>query len=466
MSAQIQVRLDSPTAWAGDVVRGKVFVYSPSRPVEYNDLYVEFHGKEDNWWQEIGFQGNYETGGDTMRDDYRVWSYTNDIIKARLPLVQPGPGVLKPGSYEFPFSFATPRGLPGSMTFHSMDARGFVEYSVRAKAEQSGFLSSGIRASAPLRVLQRVPRPPAPLRAQTAAELTSGCCCFKASEGAVAMRLEAAADLHCPGRSRGVTFSAMIENRARSASITSVEASLVKVVAFQTNRGNPGFRDTAVLARTKLRLPPAPGGRPAVAPGTSAAFRNVTLPLRPDADPSVDGQLVKVWYELRLEAGADGGMFMSRPTLSPKIVLCLDPAAAAPAAPAPPAASKPAPAKPAPPAPPKLAPAPVAPPAGGDAEADGPAWDLPPDWRPQKYEESAYALSLDHSDSARRVTMPEIEALAAAALADDADAYAAIPSAPPAPEDDEGAIAELDVAPAPAAGGAGGGGLPHGAGWL
>lgn len=41
-------------------------------------------------------------------------------------------------SFEFPFAFATPRGLPGSMTIDTMDAKGHVQYKVKARLAQVG----------------------------------------------------------------------------------------------------------------------------------------------------------------------------------------------------------------------------------------------------------------------------------------------------------------------------------------
>ena len=59
--------------------------------------------------------------------------------QVRLPLSQ-GPGTLPLGSFEFPFSFALPRGLPGSTRIDNIDARGRIEYRVTARLAQSGLL--------------------------------------------------------------------------------------------------------------------------------------------------------------------------------------------------------------------------------------------------------------------------------------------------------------------------------------
>jgi hypothetical protein len=59
-------------------------------------------------------------------------------------------------------------------------------------------------------VLQPAPRPPAPLRKQVTSELTSGCCCFKSSQGSVVLKLDAAQDVYCLGKSGRVTFNAMV----------------------------------------------------------------------------------------------------------------------------------------------------------------------------------------------------------------------------------------------------------------
>lgn len=66
------------------------------------------------------------------------------------------------------------------------------------------------KSSANLTVLQRAPRAPRPLREQKDIELTSGCCCFKSSEGAVQLRVEAPADVYYLGASRAVNFTAWV----------------------------------------------------------------------------------------------------------------------------------------------------------------------------------------------------------------------------------------------------------------
>ena len=47
----------------------------------------QFYGEEYNWWQEMyGMQaGGYDmdTTGSAMRDDYRVYSYSQTIVQVR-----------------------------------------------------------------------------------------------------------------------------------------------------------------------------------------------------------------------------------------------------------------------------------------------------------------------------------------------------------------------------------------------
>ncbi|KIZ04440.1 hypothetical protein MNEG_3519 [Monoraphidium neglectum] len=89
----------------------------------------------------------------TDRDDYRVHSYTGDVIKVRLPLVPAGSGTLGLGSYEFPFAVALPQELPGSAAYESgADARCFIEYKVKAVVDQKlpGLESPRANTCAPL----------------------------------------------------------------------------------------------------------------------------------------------------------------------------------------------------------------------------------------------------------------------------------------------------------------------------
>lgn len=66
--------------------------------------------------------------------------HTNQLkiyIQVRLPLTQ-GPGTLPLGSFEFPFAFALPRNLPGSMKIDTMDARGHIAYTLKARCKEVG----------------------------------------------------------------------------------------------------------------------------------------------------------------------------------------------------------------------------------------------------------------------------------------------------------------------------------------
>jgi hypothetical protein len=49
----MQVALERAVVFAGDVVRGKVYVHNATCDIDYNELYVEFSGEEYNWWQEV-----------------------------------------------------------------------------------------------------------------------------------------------------------------------------------------------------------------------------------------------------------------------------------------------------------------------------------------------------------------------------------------------------------------------------
>ena len=406
---------------------------------------------------------------------------SNNTQQARLPLSQ-GPGSLPLGSFEFPFAFALPRALPGSMEINNRDARGHVQYKVTARLQQSGLLAMGFKAAADLRVLQRLARPPAPLRAAAASELTSGCCCLKTSEGRVLLRLDAPTDSYCGGRGRGVAFAARVENRANAASVTRAEASLVKVTTFYDRSGHVGHVETEPVSKLQLPLPynsAATGGRAALPPGGAAAFGDCLVPLPPRADPCVDGRLVKVHYELRLEAGADG-FLMSTPLLRAPLRVSWDPAAArAPSAAAAaagggkaaPGGGKAPPAAPAPGFSPLLAEqqgAPAAPPP------------LPDGWsKPQVGAPAAFAIDGGGEGggggggSVRVVSQQELDAIAAAIAAADAEAAAAAAAEPSAPPLDGGGEASAGApAPAggaasyPAVGGAGAASLPHDAGWV
>lgn len=60
----------------------KVYLQNSTQPISYESLYVEFSGEEHNWWQVMMsmHSGGIEAGGD-MRDDYRIYSYTGEIVK-------------------------------------------------------------------------------------------------------------------------------------------------------------------------------------------------------------------------------------------------------------------------------------------------------------------------------------------------------------------------------------------------
>ena len=75
----------------------------------------------------------------------------------------------------------------------------------------------GMSAVAELQLAQRVPHAPWPLQVQRQVDLTTGCCCFKSTAGQVTLRLEAASDLYCPGRSRAVVLSAWVRLRGLGA---------------------------------------------------------------------------------------------------------------------------------------------------------------------------------------------------------------------------------------------------------
>jgi hypothetical protein len=141
-------------------------------------------------------------------------------------------------------------------------------------------------------------------------------------------------------------------------------------------------------------------------------------------------QLIKLWYELRLEASAEG-VLMSKPTIHPKIILCLDPAAARAPGPGKPAASKPAGGQTASAAPP------VPEPPVGVAAPDYPSI-APGQWKPLKYDNATYQI--EPAGSFKKVSQAELDTMAAAAAKAAAEAYEAIPSAPPV-DDAEGAEA-------------------------
>jgi hypothetical protein len=134
---------------------------------------------------------------------------------------------------------------------------------------------------------------------------------------------------------------------------------------------------------------------------------------------------------LRLEATAEGTL-MSKPAIHPRIILCLDPAAAR--APGKPGKAGAAGAKP---------PAPDATPAAAPPLPEPPTGVAAPDypnitnWTPQRVEGAMYEV--EGAGSFKKVTPAELDAMAAAAAKAAKEAYEAIPSAPPAGESEGGA---------------------------
>jgi len=293
----IMVRTEKPSYIGGDEVRGTIYLMC-QEPCASQGVFLKLKGMERTRWEvqrSRSVQGRGPDGQPTTRTETYTETFhgLHTFFKAKVP-VYPVPGMIAPGSYEFPFAFRLPPGLPGVYHEDTRTHSAHVFYKLKAEVHVPGLFKSNIKHTQRLVVHEGLFSEVRPVSREAQSKVTQ-CCCI--DKGTASLRATFDKNAYVPGETARVVCE--VDNQS-SLRLRHVRSKLKRRLTLHDNAGR----------RHQMVDTLAQGSYDGVDPFTSCmgeAARFVPLLLanntREPVQPQTHGRLVTCdyWVEVELD---------------------------------------------------------------------------------------------------------------------------------------------------------------------
>lgn len=202
----------------------------------------------------------------------------------------------QPGTYSFPFSFALPEDIPGSVNMPLGEGHAYISYVFSAEGEVEGTFSSNLRASQVIPVFAFHDEPICPASQDFDAMITSMCCI---DVGSVRLRAKLDRDAYRPGAVANLEL--YIDNTTSESSYRYVSVKLRQTYfATSVTKSYIGLPYALTMEKTmvKNRTPSIPAG--------DTVHATIPLALPNDLLPTAGGILLRLKYSIEVVLSVRG----------------------------------------------------------------------------------------------------------------------------------------------------------------
>mmetsp|Transcript_692 Transcript_692/g.1888 ORF Transcript_692/g.1888 Transcript_692/m.1888 type:complete len:379 (-) Transcript_692:581-1717(-) len=194
----IYVHTDKPSYHAGDTISGHILL-NCTEAFQCDELSIKIEGEEKVEWEERHETRDYDNDKDewTERSEIRPYTNTKEFFKVKSK-VKEFSNYCQPGQYEFPFTVALPKHLPGTFKLEETNniyagvtfvyTKAKVQYEIKAECEVQG--RSNLKAKADIIVNQILSKPPSEFKASHTDSINTCCCCGDAGEATITARVQ------------------------------------------------------------------------------------------------------------------------------------------------------------------------------------------------------------------------------------------------------------------------------------
>lgn len=225
-----------------------------------------------------------------------ITHYARKVWVQHHVLLQPQPLQYQPGSYAFPFSFALPTDIPGSVNMPLGEGHAYISFVFSAEGEVSGTFSSNLRGSRVIPVFPFHDELIRPVSQDFEAMITTMCCI---DVGSVRMRAKLDRNAYRPGAM--ATLQLFIDNTTSDSSHRYVSVKLRQTYfATSVTQSYLGMPYALNIEKTivKNRTPSIPAG--------DTIHATIPLVMPNDLLPSASGLLVKLIYSIEVVLSVRG----------------------------------------------------------------------------------------------------------------------------------------------------------------
>ncbi|CAD8048083.1 unnamed protein product [Paramecium sonneborni] len=299
----IAVRTEKPFYFAGDLVRGNIFLNICKAGYQGNIVQLTIKGKEKVEWDE-------RSGEDT-----RTYRGKNKFYIQTVPIYTFQNQVAQVGQYVFPFQFQLPLHLPGSFYSKNFDEFGSICYQVKAKFSTTQPNKPSIRNKQEFIVREPIKQMVISQQQERISNLKV-CCCFE--KGSSRIKSFCDKNHYLPGEQAQLTIE--IDNQNCNLNIESFDIELEKVLVLKAN----SYTNKTKQKILTQRIP----GIQARTQQIGSQCRNVQITLLKQNNPQIEltpttnGHIVNQQYYIKVIPKFEGCICCSeKPIISFQIVL-------------------------------------------------------------------------------------------------------------------------------------------------
>ncbi|CAD8043415.1 unnamed protein product [Paramecium primaurelia] len=299
----IAIRTEKPFYFAGDLVRGNIFLNICKAGYQGNIIQFTIIGKEKTEWDE----GSGE--------DQRTYRGKNKFYSQTVPIYTFQNQVAQIGQYVFPFQFQLHPHLPGSFYQKNHGDYGYIYYQVKAKFTTTQPNKPNIRNKQEFIVREPIKQMVISQEQERTANLSICCCINKGSS-----RVKSFCDKnhYLPGDTAQMTVE--IDNSNCNLNIDYIEIELQKVLILRANTSSHKYTQKILTQR----IP----GVQARSQQVGSQSRNIQITLlnqnnpQNELTPTTNGKLVNQQYYLKVIPKFEGCICCSeKPVISFQIVM-------------------------------------------------------------------------------------------------------------------------------------------------